>query len=162
MLRAKDLGYNNTHTIMLYALFYLVYTFLSMYSGSLSDKFGRKPILVSGFIIFALVSLGLAIFPGKTALIIFFALFGLFFALIDGSQRAYIVDLSGPENKGTALGFFHTVVGIAALPGGLIAGMLWEKINPGATFLFGFSMALMSLIILVVFLHRQKHKNALS
>jgi MFS family permease len=159
MLRAKSQGLSDVHTIMLYALFYLVYMLLSMRAGILSDKFGRKPIIMSGYIIFTVLSLGLFIFTGMTFTVISFILFGVFFALIDGAQRAFVSDLSTPEIKGTALGAYHTLTGLAALPGGFISGWLWTKFNPGATFLFGTIVGLLSVLAFYFALSRPRNKT---
>jgi MFS family permease len=137
MLRAQAHGLCNGTTILLYALFNLVYTLLSMRAGMLSDRFGRKPVILAGYIVFTALSLGLYLFDNLTCTRISFILFGIFFALIDGSQRALVSDLSPAEIKGTALGTFHTFTGLAALPAGYLAGQIWTRLNPGSTFLFG-------------------------
>lgn len=137
MLRAQAHGLSNEKTILLYALFYLVYTALSMRAGILSDKFGRKPVILAGYTIFTALSLGLYLFRNLAFTRMSFILFGIFFALIDGSQRALVSDLSPAEIKGTALGTFHTFTGLAALPAGYIAGEIWTRFNPSVTFLFG-------------------------
>jgi len=67
--------------------------------------------------------------------------------MIDGVQRAFVVDLSPLELKATALGTFHTAIGLVALPGGLIAGIMWDKISPEATFLFGLTVTICSLFL---------------
>ncbi len=156
MLRAQADGLGNEKTIMLYALFYLIYTLLSMRAGTLSDKFGRKPVILAGYLIFTLVSFGLYLFSGLTYTVISFVLFGIFFALIDGSQRALVSDLSPVESKGTALGTFQTFTGLAALPAGFIAGQLWTQVNPEATFLFGTIVGTISVLVFYLFLYRKR------
>ena len=91
-----------------------------------SDKIGRKPILIFGYMLFAILSLGLIFTSQLYILIIFTITYGIFFALIDGVQRAFVVDLAPSELKGTALGTFHTATGLAALPGGFLMGLLWD------------------------------------
>lgn len=156
MLRAKSQGLSDGATIMLYALFYLIYTVLSTRAGSLSDKIGRKPVILAGYAIFAVISLGLFLFGGVASTVISFALFGIFFTLIDGTQRAFVSDLAPAEIKGTALGTFHTFTGLAALPAGYIAGELWSKVNPGATFLFGAIIGAISVLAFALALRKTK------
>ena len=160
MLRAQAGGLGNEKTIMLYALFYLVYTLLSTRAGMLSDKLGRKPVILSGYLIFTLLSFGLYLINGLPFTIISFMLFGIFFALVDGSQRALVSDLSPMEIKGTALGTFHTFTGLAALPAGVIAGQLWTRVNPQTTFLFGALTGIISIIIFYLSIYRTKSLNS--
>lgn len=154
LLRSKGVGFLDQQALMLYALFYVVYALCSIPSGMLSDRIGRKPVLMIGYGIFALCAIGLALFPSRYALFVFFAVYGLSYAMFDGAQRAFVVDLAPAHLKGTALGTFHTAIGLVALPGGFIAGMLWDKIHPIATFLYGFTFALIS-IILFAFVKRK-------
>lgn len=158
MLRAKANGLDNEKTILLYALFYLVYMLLSTQAGILSDKFGRKPVILSGYVSFSILSFILYVFNGLSFTILSFILFGIFFALIDGTQRALVSDLSPAGLRGTALGAFHTFTGLAALPAGFIAGQLWTKVNPNATFLFGAIMSVSAAITFYVMLYRKKFK----
>ncbi|MFA6255098.1 MAG: MFS transporter [Patescibacteria group bacterium] len=162
MLRAKADGFDNGQTILLYAVFFLIYTLLSMRVGALSDKIGRKLIIMAGYSLFTILSLGLYCFAGKEYTVASFIILGIFFALIDGSQRALVADLAPADLKGTALGTFHTFIGLAALPAGYIAGTLWASINPGATFLFGAAVGLISVIAFYLALGKteiKRHKN---
>lgn len=156
MLRAQANGLGNEKVIMLYALFYLVYTLFSTQAGILSDKFGRRPVILAGYLIFTLVPFGLYFFGGLAYTVISFVLFGIFFALIDGSQRALVSDLAPVESKGTALGTFQIFTGLAALPAGFIAGLLWTQINSGATFLFGAIVGVISVVVFYRLLYRKR------
>lgn len=156
LLKAKNIGLADNMAILLYVLFYVVYTLCIIPSGIVSDKIGRKPVLVTGYLTFAIVSVGLLFTSSIYPLLVFFIIYGIFYALIDGVQRAFVVDLAPEHLKATALGTFHTAVGFVALPGGFIAGILWDKISPEATFLYGFALAIISLL-LFSFIKDKKH-----
>jgi len=97
------------------------------------------------------VSFGFAFCDSLRFFVVLFALYGVVFAAIDGTQRAFVSDLAGNSFKATALGTFHTVTGIAALPASLAAGFLWKHISPAATFIFGGTAALIAVVVFLAF-----------
>jgi MFS family permease len=149
LLRAKSVTLTDQIPILLYALFYAVYVLWAMPAGMLSDRIGRKALLAGSYILFAVTAAGLIFSSTLASLIPLFILYGIAFATFDGVQRAYVVDFAPPELKGSALGIFHTAIGVVALPGGWIAGMLWDKIGPQATFIYGIVLALIAFGILL-------------
>lgn len=148
LLKSKNIGLDDSHTIFLYALLYITYTVTSTPLGILSDQIGRKPLLIGSYAVFAFISLGLVFASDSSGILFYFILYGIFFAAIDGSQRAFVVDLVPAHIKGTALGTFHTAVGLMALPGSFIAGLLWDKIDPTATFVYSMVLSLMAIILI--------------
>ncbi len=149
LLRAKNIGLGDQTAILLYALFYAVYVLWAMPAGMLSDKIGRKPLLIGGYLLFAVTAFGLIFASSLASVLPFFVIYGIAFATVDGVQRAYVVDFAPPDLKGTALGTFHTATGVVALPGGFIAGLLWDKIGPQATFIYGVALSVIALVILL-------------
>ena len=147
LLRAVDIGLTDHKAILLYVLFYIVYTVCAIPSGILSDRIGRKPVLRAGYAIFGITSLGLVFTSNIYSILLLFVTYGIFYAMIDGAQRAFVVDLAPEHLKATALGTFHTAIGLVALPGGYIAGLLWDKISPETTFIYGLTLAVISLIL---------------
>jgi MFS family permease len=147
LLRAKNIGLTDQTAILLYVLFYIIYVICAIPSGILSDKIGRKPVLITGYLIFAITSFGLIFTSSIYSILLFFAIYGIFYAMIDGAQRAFVVDLAPEHLKATALGTFHTAIGLVALPGGFIAGLLWDKISPETTFIYGCVLAMISLLL---------------
>lgn len=149
LLRAKDIGLADQTAILLYVLFYVVYVIAAIPAGMLSDRVGRKPVLMASYLIFAIVSLGLIFTDSLHSVLPFFAIYGISFAMFDSVQRAYVVDFAPEHLRATALGTFHAAVGLVALPGGYVAGMLWDTIGPEATFVYGLTLAVISSLLLL-------------
>ena len=158
LLKARNIGLANDTAIFLYVVFYIVYTLFIIPAGILSDKIGRKPVIILGYGLFAVTAFGLIFSSQMIVILLMFVIYGIFYALIDGVQRAFVVDLSPPKLKATALGTFHTAIGIVALPGGLIAGILWDKISPTGTFTYAIILTLFSLIMFL-FVKNNKVKH---
>ena len=138
--------------ILLYVLYNIVYALFSIPTGLFSDRIGRRNVLLLGYSLFGLTCLGFAFLESPAAFIILFALYGLVYALVEVTQRAYISDLASKEIRGTALGTLHTCVGLAALPAGLIAGALWQYIDPQATFIYGCALGLTAALLLKLYI----------
>ncbi len=137
--------------LLLYVLFNVVYAALAMPVGIWSDRIGRKQVLILGYALFALTAIGFAIVSSLAGLVVLFALYGLVFALVDGSERAFISDLSHSRVRATCLGVYYGFVGVSAIVSGLIAGWLWTQYGPPAAFIFGAaaaSLAALSLLII--------------
>lgn len=150
ILKAKSLGLTDSAAILLYILYFLAYTVCATPTGALSDRIGRKPVIMAGYLLFAACALGLALSHGIVSLVIFFMLYGVYNAFIDGTQRAFVVDLAPANVKATALGAFNTAVGIVAMPAGFIAGTLWDRMSPAATFTYGLCLALVSVALFLL------------
>ncbi len=157
LLSSHSVGISDNQSVKFYALFYLIYSLLSPVSGYLADKFGKKIVLIAGYLMFALVAMGLVLIPSGMLgvftdaefIVLIFSLYGICYALIDGTQRAYIADMSPKHLKATALGAFHTAIGLVSLPGGFIAGWLWDHHSHNATYFFGFTLALLAVILFI-------------
>jgi len=137
--------------ILLYVLFNIFYAVFSVPFGILSDRIGRGKVIVFGYILFSLTCLGFAFFNSLPAFVILFALYGIMHAIIDGNQRAFVSDLSPNQLRATALGTFHTVIGLVELPASVIAGFLWQYIAPGATFIYGSVVSVIPVVLFIAF-----------
>jgi len=144
MVRALDIGLSDHTALLLYIIFYIVYTIFTIPAGMISDKIGRKPVIGVGYVLFGLTSLGLVFVSSLFQIVWVFVLYGVFYAMIDGVQRALVVDLSPPDLKATALGTFHMATGLAALPASGIAGLLWATVSPETAFVYGFMLSLVA------------------
>jgi MFS family permease len=146
LLRIKELTGSIILPLVIYAAFNLVYAVFAVPFGALSDKIGRKKVLLAGYVLFFFVGLGLVFFESFAYVSALFILYGLVFAITQANQKAFVSDLSG-EMKGTALGFYSSVVGITNIFGGLIAGLLWD-INYTTMFIYVSAVALISVVLL--------------
>jgi len=148
LLRAQNIGFTASGVILLYFLYSITTSLLALPMGKLSDRIGRRGLLVCGYFLFALCYIGFAFVTQRWMVVAVFVLYGMYTAFISGAEKAYVVDIAPPELKGTMLGLQATIAGVALLPASIIAGVLWERIDPAATFIFGASMALFAGIIL--------------
>lgn len=151
LLRAKSAGFNNTNVILLYFLYNLTVSFLSIPFGKLSDKIGRKKVLTSGYLLFSAVYFGFAFASMKTSFIIIFFVYGIFTAMTAGVERALIAEISPAELKGTMLGLHSTIAGIALLPASVICGVLWDNFGSAVPFVFGATMSALAALLLIIF-----------
>ncbi|PIZ76505.1 MFS transporter [Candidatus Peregrinibacteria bacterium CG_4_10_14_0_2_um_filter_38_24] len=149
ILKAKYIGFSDSNSILLYVFFYIIYTIVTTPAGALSDRIGRKIVLSVGFLLFALTSFGLIFANTLPSLLLAFAVYGVFFAMVDGVQRAFVADVAPKHLKATALGLLQTAIALTALPGGLMAGLLWDKFGPNATFIYGGTLAIISFVMLL-------------
>lgn len=152
LLRAKDCGFSPSQVILLYLAFNVSASALSMFAGKLSDKIGRRRIIVPGYIIFALVYLGFGLFTSKEAIILLFIAYGIYTAFITAAERAFVAETAPANLKGTLLGLHGMLQGIGLLLSSIIAGLLWDYMGPSAPFLFGSSMGFMAAIAIAFIL----------
>ena len=155
LLRAKSVGFDDTTVILLYFIYNLTASVLSMPFGKISDKVGRKKILIAGYLMFAVVYLGFATAQTNWMFILLFVMYGMCTAMSAGVERAFIAEIAPEELKGTMLGLHSTIAGIALLPASVIAGFWWEYAGAFAPFMFGSIMAVVAVILLVVFLQEK-------
>lgn len=155
LLRAKSVGFTDTNVVLLYLVYNLTAALLSIPFGRLSDKIGRKKVLVAGYLAFAAVYAGFAFVSNAAVLVGIFVLYGFYTAMTAGAERALIAEISPPQLKGTMLGLHATIVGVALLPASVIAGLLWDTIGAAAPFLFGAVLSLAAAILLMVLLNKK-------
>jgi MFS family permease len=150
ILRAKQLGYSTTLTILLYTTYNVVYALSSPVFGHLADWLGRRQVLIGGLGVFALVYLGFAVVRVPGWLWGLFAVYGLYIAATDGVGKAYAIELVPASVRATAVGLLGTVTGVATLVASTAAGVLWQHVGPWAAFAFGAAGALVAGVVLLV------------
>lgn len=142
LLRASQLGVPVALAPILWAALHVVKTASSTPGGALSDRIGRRPTLIAGWTLYAAVYFGFASASTAWQAWALFAIYGLFFGLTEGSERALVADLVGPERRGTAFGWYNLAIGLGALPASLLFGYVWDRAGAGAAFIMGASFAL--------------------
>jgi len=152
ILKARAAGFDETNVILLFLIYHAAAAVLSMPMGKLSDRIGRKNLLVPGYVTFAVCYFGFAFAGTKPAMQAVFALYGVYMAMITGVERAFVAEIAPKELKGTMLGLHSTVAGIALLPASVIAGLLWNSFGDVVPFVFGAGMSLLSAALLIVFM----------
>lgn len=160
VLQSQAQGMSTVTTILLYALFNVIFVIVSLPSGVLSDRVGRRPVLIVSFVLFAMTSLVMASATGLVLLAIGFALYGVYKGTSEGAFKAFVIDLVPKDLRGTALGVYHTAVGLVMLPGGLVAGLLWDAAGPWGTFGYGIAMSLVALALMLYLTRRGGHVTA--
>jgi MFS family permease len=148
LLRAQSLGISLTDIFLIVALFNLVTTLSAYPAGILSDKLSRRVFIRAGWIAYALIYFGFAFASEKWHIWVLYIIYGIYYGLTEGVEKAFVADLVRPEERGAAYGIYNGAIGIAALPASLIAGVLWQYVSPAAPFIFGGAIALIATVLL--------------
>ncbi|MGZ4945411.1 MAG: MFS transporter [Halobacteriota archaeon] len=159
-LRAQNLGIPTLVVPLLYLFMNVIYAVSAFPFGVVSDKIGRKAVLLIGLAIFFIVYFGFAFASSALVIWALFPLYGLYYGLTDGVSRALVSDLAHPSLKATAFGTYYFVVGVVAFPASLIAGVLWQTVGPTFAFLYGAFMAVAALLVIGFFVRLDKPINA--
>jgi len=146
LLRARDLGIDAALVPILWALLHVVKSLSSTPAGALSDRIGRKPLLVSGWVLYAAVYFALARADAAWQAWALFAVYGIYFGLTEGVEKALVADLVPAERRGTAFGWYNLAIGVGALPASLIFGAIWDHAGAPVAFGFGAAMALVAAV----------------
>ena len=149
LLRAHDIGIPLSLIPILFAGFTLLYALLSYPIGIWSDRVGKAPLIAAGWLVLALTELLFSFHPGIIAALALFALFGLFYALTEGSGRAIIADLVPEQTRGSAYAIFYTLTGISVIVGGFGLGKIWDTVSPTLAFQISAAGSLIGFLILV-------------
>ncbi|MDA8077991.1 MAG: MFS transporter [Nitrospiraceae bacterium] len=150
VLKASSVGVKGTHIPLLYLAFNGVYALTSYPAGVLSDRIGRKRIILAGFILFGFVYWGFAAAADIPHIWGLFLLYGVFMGLTEGVQKAYLGTIIPDDAKATGYGIYNTAVGLAAFPASVIAGQLWDRIGPSAVFYYGSAAAFVAAILFMI------------
>lgn len=149
ILRARNLGFSVESAIFLYALYNLVAALSSYPAGSLSDRFGRKSLLMAAFFISAVTYLGFALGHNLVLIGGLFALYGSYQGIFRSVGKSTAADLVPAELRATGLGIFTATIGLTTLSASMLAGQLWTRIDPSVVFFYGSICTIVSSIALL-------------
>jgi MFS family permease len=142
LLRANQLGVAVALAPILWAALHVVKSLSSTPGGALSDRIGRRPTLIMGWALYAAVYFGFARATEAWQAWALFGVYGIFFGLTEGAERALMADLVIPERRGTAFGWYNLAIGLGALPASLLFGWVWDRAGAPTAFVMGASLAL--------------------
>ena len=158
VLRAQERGLSVTGILSMLVVFNLVYTLVSTPAGALSDRIGRKRLIIAGWLVYAVVYLGFGLAQTAVQVWVLYAFYGLYYGLAYGTSKAMIADLV-PENvRGTAYGTYNAAIGILDFPASVIAGVLWQGVGAwtglgaAAPFIFGSAAALLAALLMATWM----------
>ena len=149
MLRLSDALGGATYVPLLWAGIHVVKASLSTWGGALSDRIGRKRVIVLGWILYAIVYVGFATASSPATLIAWFLAYGAFFALTEGAEKALVADLTPALKHGTAFGWYNATLGVGALTASVVFGFLYERFSPATAFGTGAVLAAVAAVLLM-------------
>lgn len=150
ILQTKSLGASLTVTILIYAAFNLIAALTSYPAGSLSDRLGRKNLLLMGFTIFFITYLGFALTHNLVLIAALFVLYGMFQGVFRAVGKALATDLVPQTLRASGIGWYSTTIGLLQLVASIVAGVLWDKVSHNAVFLYGAIFAIIGTIALLL------------
>jgi MFS family permease len=159
ILKAKEAGVPLSLIPILWMALHLVKSISATPGGILSDRLGRKSVIIAGWLLYSAVYWAFASAETSLTVWILFAIYGLFYGLTEGGERALVADLVEPHLRGTAYGLYNFSIGISTLPASLLMGLLWEKVSPKAAFRFGAALALLAALLLWLALNTEEKRG---
>jgi MFS family permease len=150
LLRANQLGVAVALAPVLWAALHVVKSVSSTPGGALSDRIGRRPTLIMGWALYAAVYFGFARATAAWQAWALFGVYGIFFGLTEGAERALMADLVIPERRGTAFGWYNLSIGLGALPASLLFGWVWDRAGAPTAFVMGAALALAAAVGMMV------------
>ncbi|MDY6916471.1 MAG: MFS transporter [Chloroflexota bacterium] len=153
VLQASNIGFSPVHILLMLLPMNLVYAATSYPFGRLSDRVGRKRLIVAAWAVYALTYVGFAQASATwhiAYVLLLFAVYGVYYGASEGVTRAFVADMVPKKRRGTAYGLYHATIGLSLLLASVIAGALWEAVGPAATFYFGAGMAGVAMLAFAV------------
>ncbi|MFL5528606.1 MAG: MFS transporter [Gemmatimonadaceae bacterium] len=148
LLRANQLGVPVALAPILWAVLNFVKAATGTYGGQLSDRLGRKPLIVGGWLLYAAVYFAFARAGAPWQAWALFAVYGIFYGMTEGTEKALVADLVPKSRRGSAFGWYNLAIGLGALPASLIFGAIWDRSGASSAFLFGATLAFVAAVLM--------------
>lgn len=150
LLRASQLGVPTALVPILWAMLHVVKSGSTVVGGALSDRLGRRPLILGGWAVYAFVYLGFALASVQWHAWLLFIVYGLYFGATEGTEKAMVADLVPVARRGTAFGWFNAAMGLGALPASVVFGLVWERMGSSAAFVMGAGIAAVATLLFVL------------
>ena len=152
LLRARGLGVEAQWIPILWVVLHVVKSWTSTPGSAWSDRVGRRRAILAGWLVYAAVYVGFALASTRWHMWALFSVYGVYFGMTEGSEKALVADLVPSELRSTAYGVHGLAIGLAALPSSVVMGVLWGQFSARVAFLYGGGMAVVASIALIAFL----------
>ena len=155
LLRLSDAGVATAAIPLLWAALHVVKAVMSTWGGVKSDRWGRRVVIGAGWLVYALVYAGFAASSSVSALITWFMVYGIYYGLSEGTEKALVADLAPAALRGTAFGIYNAALGVGSLLASVVFGLVWKLVSPAAAFGLGAALALLATVLLAAFVKRK-------
>ncbi len=150
LLRASQLGVSTALIPILWAMLHIVKSVATFVGGALSDRLGRRPLIVGGWLVYAITYVGFAFATEQWQAWALFVVYGFYFGMTEGPEKALVADLAPVSRRGAAFGWFNATVGLAALPASVLFGLVWDSFGASFAFLVGAGLAAVSAVLFIL------------
>ena len=149
LLRAEQSGVAPAMLPLLWMVLHFSKVFFSLLGGDLSDRFGRRSLIVAGWLIYAGVYVAFAFADSAWQAWVLFTVYGAYFGLTEGVEKAFVADMVDAEKRGTAFGFYNLAYGITVFPASLMFGLLWNQFGAATAFVASASVSVLAAVLLL-------------
>ncbi len=160
ILRARDAGVSVASIPLLWAGLHVTKVVSSIFGGDLSDRLGRRRLIVSGWVLYAAVYAGFAFVSNPVSAWVLFLIYGIYFGLSEGAEKALVADLVRPEQRGTAYGLYNLAFGITVFPASLLMGAVWEWRGPQTAFLLSAILGATAAALLMILVRTRSNAES--
>jgi MFS family permease len=157
LVRAGELGVSTQALPLLWCVFHITKSTFNIILGQAADRFGARPLIYLGWLIYAFVYVGFGLATNAWQVWCLFLCYAVFYGLTEPSEKAFVTEIVGNENRGLAYGWYNFSIGIAMLPASLIFGAVYQYFGPLASFGGGAAMAFIAAMLLTGVKRKQDH-----